>query len=212
MANRTKMCTRCGETKPIEDFLPRKNRGPDSRHSQCHPCRRERGRRYYQANRDKVIARTSAYQRENREQSLGYWRKYNEANRERLREDAARYRAENPDRIRQQRRAFNERNPDKHRKDAHARRAMLAKVEHDPAVTLESLRVIHGDTCCYCPTLMDFHADQYASSRATVEHIVPISRGGSHTFDNTTLACRSCNVSKRNSPLIWGWVARRASI
>mgnify|MGYP003349086866 CR=1 FL=1 len=31
---------------------------------------------------------------------------------------------------------------------------------------------------------------------ATIEHIIPLARGGEHTFENTVLACRFCNISK----------------
>lgn len=31
----------------------------------------------------------------------------------------------------------------------------------------------------------------------TLDHVVPLSRGGSHTYDNLRVACRSCNSSKR---------------
>ena len=31
---------------------------------------------------------------------------------------------------------------------------------------------------------------------ATLEHIVPLARGGSYATDNLTLACRSCNEGR----------------
>jgi len=33
---------------------------------------------------------------------------------------------------------------------------------------------------------------------ATIDHIKPISKGGSHTYDNTQLLCRKCNIMKSN--------------
>ena len=33
---------------------------------------------------------------------------------------------------------------------------------------------------------------------ATLDHIVPISKGGSHTWDNVQLLCRECNTAKRD--------------
>jgi 5-methylcytosine-specific restriction endonuclease McrA len=43
----------------------------------------------------------------------------------------------------------------------------------------------------------DGHACQYCGARAeTLDHVVPRSRGGSHTWDNVVAACRPCNVSK----------------
>ena len=41
------------------------------------------------------------------------------------------------------------------------------------------------------------NADNYnQSNAATLDHIIPKSKGGSHTYDNVTLLCRSCNTIK----------------
>ncbi len=43
----------------------------------------------------------------------------------------------------------------------------------------------------------DAHRCQYCGSRAeTVDHVVPRSRGGGHTWDNVVAACRPCNLRK----------------
>ena len=45
----------------------------------------------------------------------------------------------------------------------------------------------------------DGHACQYCGARAeTLDHVVPRSRGGSHTWDNVVAACRPCNIRKRD--------------
>ena len=61
---------------------------------------------------------------------------------------------------------------------------------------LERLRIEHGDRCCYCGNVR----------KLTVEHIVPLSKGGTHTGDNILFACRPCNSSKFNKDLII-WMA-----
>ena len=43
----------------------------------------------------------------------------------------------------------------------------------------------------------DEHRCQYCGERAeTLDHVVPRSRGGTHTWDNVGAACRPCNVRK----------------
>lgn len=43
----------------------------------------------------------------------------------------------------------------------------------------------------------DDHACQYCGARAeTLDHVVPRSRGGTHTWENVVAACRPCNVRK----------------
>lgn len=40
---------------------------------------------------------------------------------------------------------------------------------------------------------------------ATLEHVVPISAGGEHTWENVVLACWRCNITKNKTlPGEWG--------
>jgi 5-methylcytosine-specific restriction endonuclease McrA len=46
---------------------------------------------------------------------------------------------------------------------------------------------------------MDFRTGKgwkFNRDMATIEHLISIQDGGSHTFENTVLACRFCNISK----------------
>lgn len=45
----------------------------------------------------------------------------------------------------------------------------------------------------------DDHRCQYCGDRAdSIDHVVPRSRGGQHTWENVAAACRTCNMSKRD--------------
>ena len=45
----------------------------------------------------------------------------------------------------------------------------------------------------------DGHRCQYCCGPAeSIDHVVPRSRGGGHTWDNVVAACRPCNVRKRD--------------
>ena len=45
--------------------------------------------------------------------------------------------------------------------------------------------------------LRDDHTCQYCGDRAeTLDHVVPRSRGGAHSWENVVAACRPCNVAK----------------
>jgi len=47
--------------------------------------------------------------------------------------------------------------------------------------------------------LRDGHTCQYCGKAAeNVDHVVPRSRGGTHTWDNVVAACRRCNGRKEN--------------
>ena len=57
----------------------------------------------------------------------------------------------------------------------------------------------HGFRCAYCssPCLL------------TMDHVVPLSRGGKHTIGNVLPACKVCNCKKSNKLLIeWGGLAK----
>ena len=48
----------------------------------------------------------------------------------------------------------------------------------------------------------DAHRCQYCGERAeTIDHVVPRSRGGLHTWENVVAACRPCNVRKADKLL-----------
>jgi 5-methylcytosine-specific restriction endonuclease McrA len=48
----------------------------------------------------------------------------------------------------------------------------------------------------------DAHRCQYCGSKAeTIDHIVPRSRGGGHSWENVVAACRPCNLRKADRSL-----------
>lgn len=56
----------------------------------------------------------------------------------------------------------------------------------------------HNYTCTSCGVkCLHPNKENYnQSNAATLDHIIPKSKGGSHTYDNVTLLCRSCNTIK----------------
>lgn len=67
-----------------------------------------------------------------------------------------------------------------------ARRAQLRGKGNDLAITKRSLRSIDGDECAYCGRALDFAKrknGEMPRNLATIDHIVPVSRGGTSTWD-----------------------------
>lgn len=60
-----------------------------------------------------------------------------------------------------------------------------------------------GDTCHYCDT--PFSDDPTSDRRATVDHVFPVSRGGTNAFENLVTACWRCNRSKSDM-LVHEWM------
>lgn len=190
---RSKRCTKCGETKPVSEFHRRNTEGTDGYRSHCKSCARARDKRTPEAEN----ARATAYYWANKTQRQAYvkanlhlFREQSRRRRERLRADpeveaAALQRA----RERKRDRYANE--------PGYAERAIYHVVLREkrklggyvedvhPLVRLE----LDDGQCGICgedvdPT--DFHVD----------HIVPLSRGGEHSYANTQTAHPKCNQRK----------------
>lgn len=55
----------------------------------------------------------------------------------------------------------------------------------------EYLKIMYKQCCAYCGK---------KQKSLTQDHIIPLSKGGSHTMSNIVPACRSCNSKKRTGP------------
>jgi 5-methylcytosine-specific restriction endonuclease McrA len=67
------------------------------------------------------------------------------------------------------------------------------------ASDVPDIEIFALDPCAYCGEPGQAH-----------DHIDPVSRGGTNTYDNITRACHRCNLSKAATPLL-KWLVRRAS-
>ena len=98
---------------------------------------------------------------------------------------------------------------DKCRKKAHnkrkewSRRIMLDKQMVDRDISLERLYQRDGGICYLCGNVCDWNdkktvdgtiicGDNYPS----IEHVIPLSKNGKHSWANVRLACRKCNAYK----------------
>lgn len=174
---------------------------------------------YAEQPKDARVARAIAWRDANQERWSEYSKAYREANGDRLRAaDRARYAEDpqaaidatrawqiaNPERTRAMFDAWCEANPERlkgiRRKAHHLRRARLAG-SNSPGVTPAEWTAIvdaYDGRCAYCP-----------QPGATVDHVIPISRGGQDAPDNVVPACLSCNSSKNDTPLA-EWLASPA--
>ena len=78
-----------------------------------------------------------------------------------------------------------------------ARLTRYLRVPYPAQVPLSRRAVFHRDasTCVYC-----------GGSATSIDHVVPRSRGGTHTWDNVVAACRRCNHTKADRSLAeMGW-------
>lgn len=93
-------------------------------------------------------------------------------------------------------RNWNKENNDK-RTLAMAKRRALQKGNGVYVVTPKEIIKIKNSRCFYCGNL-----------GGEVDHVIPLTRGGSHSIGNLVPACRTCNSSKNNR-LIMEWKKKK---
>lgn len=172
----TKKCSRCGVEKPIEDFrFCGSYKGKRYRASDCRVCHAEQAREYRKQNIE------ACRQRE---------REYGRKNAERKREVASAWYYANKERAAAQRTASYQRDPELVRDRAHQTRARRAGASAVELVRRREVYERDGGICHVCATAIDW-ADY------ELDHLVPLSEGGDHTYANVKAAHRVCNQGRR---------------
>lgn len=204
MAQRT--CARCGTTPDVTPFK-RDKRASDGYGAYCLPCQRAYNAEHYAANRERRNTETAAYYRTNRDRVLAQQAEYRAAHIERIREyDRARYHADpvrrsahvavwvatNRERLLASRQAYYRTNRDRIRDAEDYRRVDRAGfgAACEPIIRREVWEA-WGCCCGIC-------SEPVAWAEMELDHIQPISRGGSHTWDNVQPAHKPCNSGKRD--------------
>lgn len=79
-----------------------------------------------------------------------------------------------------------------------------ARLRGAPSERIDPIKVFERDgwrcVYCGCATPKELRG-QAVDAAPEMDHIVPLSRGGSHTWANVTCSCRKCNNRKRDKQL-----------
>lgn len=213
-----KRCTKCGISKPFEAFTKHKL-GRDGLRPRCRECTAAANAVYRARNQDKIKAYNATYRVEHVAERAAYNRKWLIENRGRANENSARWKKLNPEKMRPGKRAWNRANPDKVRRHKqteyerhrekiiqrvaawrvekpdlrlaqHRKRRSLqagaAGANYTTAAMIAARFDLYGSRCYYC--------DQEDAD--SVDHRIPLARGGSHWPANLVPCCRRCNSSK----------------
>lgn len=232
-----RICTKCGLSKPLtKEFWvpcsPKQNK--TGWQNYCRACINERARirekarrqadpeayrakarEYYHKNQKRIRANSRRYLEENRERITANARAYRERNREKISAKQREYRLTHMEYFRDKARAFRAAHPERHRALARKyRKAHMAEVlvrnrrrrarERNAPGQITKADVdrqykAQRGKCWYC--LCDI------SKKYEIEHMVPLSRGGTNYANNIVLACSKCNRSKSDK-LPHEWIGR----
>ncbi len=170
-------CARCRSYKNVADFYrDSSNRSPLGYNAYCKVCDRER----------KLVNNLSNYAKEAK-------RKRDETRRtdfpelERSRKLVVYHKYKNTPKWR----------ANKSRVEA-KRRSNIKNVVNDlTGMDIVELLAIQENKCAACNTKFD------KNNRYTVDHIVPVSKGGGLTFNNVQLLCKHCNCSKGAKTILY---------
>ena len=145
---------------------------PDG-YMECKICRRTRRLKYQEENKEKI--------------------------RDRKRDNAYKYYQKNPEKFRRIARNFRKLYPEKVRQNNQNRRASIrGQLGYYKPWMEKYYRFIQANRCIYCNKEISNDSGVYEDGRETLEHIVPLTRGGLHCWSNTALSCRKCNLRKGN--------------
>lgn len=169
----TKSCNVCGETKSVELFRKVNRDYGDGYYNQCRECERAKGREWSKNRKE--------YSRE--------WRR---ANRDRIYKLQREWRKRNQDKYDAQRKKYYHSPKGQiYNRNSQALRRSKSKQGDVTTAWLDQF-LQSQDKCCYCKKPFN------SKRKKTIDHVIPLDKGGEHVMTNLVVACQPCNSSKHN--------------
>ncbi len=167
-----KQCTKCREWKSIDELCVDKAE-KDGIRTYCKECKNKKERERYANNSEKEKAKN---------------RRWYAINLEKAREMSRRFSAIHPEKAREREKRWRQQNPEKDIVKSEKRRAL--RKGNGGSISFDEWMFIKKkyENRCLCCGRSDV--------RLTMDHIIPLKMGGTHTAENIQPLCRSCNARK----------------
>lgn len=200
---RKKICRKCRKEYPIH-FFSKHPHGKDGYLNNCKFCLNLADRERYKLNPRKYLDANEKWRKKNPEKHNRCSRNWSAKNRDRSNAIKRNWRLRNPEKSAQATRNWQKNNPEKvnahgrrWRKENHEkwslinRRNQYRRKQAEGYFTnddWQNILKIHNNSCVFCGT----------KDNITIDHIIPLSRGGTNWPENLEPLCFTCNTRKHN--------------
>ena len=206
----TKICSKCKAEKPLDEFY-RKSNSTDDYISQCKDCIIIKQKQYYKNHTKERLLFQSKYWAVHIEEKATYQKQYYLAHREEgliyrkkyyqdHKKESAQYRKDHKKEIaeRDKQYRYTAAGRNAHNKKSHKRRALIASASIEDVNPIE---IFERDDfrCQLCGIKTSLDYGRYHSKRSELDHVIPLSKGGEHSPQNTQCLCRHCNAIKSSN-------------
>lgn len=208
----SKRCIKCAQIKLLDEFGNSKSYASGKKNS-CKECCKvqyrewaaknsvhllESNRRCRQNNREQVRAFKNAWNQAHPEKARARTRAWVAANPEKKRANNIAWEKANREKMRAKERKWAANNPQKvAEKNLRRQGRVLAKGIF--RINKKEVEKLLSMPCFYCGE----------AKNQTLDHVIPVSRGGAHSIGNLVTACKSCNSSKRDRTIM-EWRKKKA--
>jgi 5-methylcytosine-specific restriction endonuclease McrA len=179
-----KKCSKCQQSLELSAFYKNKARF-DGYQNYCKVCGYEAHKNYVKNNRSASVERVLRYKKRHPEQA---------------KVSAARTRLKYKDKWDYYARIYRQTHLKEHAERQHRRRALMQN-NGVYFISDKEIKKLYSSSCFYCGS----------KDQITLDHIIPIIKGGTHSIGNLTAACKSCNSSKHKD-FLTVWKKRKATI
>lgn len=173
----------------------------------CEPCAlagKERNHQIYLSKREEISARGKEYRERNREQVLERKKRYYRENKDKVRAGIKDWEARNLDKVREYSRNWYAANLEKARADSLRtvqRRNARKRQTRTEIYTEKQVLELYGSDCNICLEPIDLNASRSPrfpnwQRGLHIDHLIPLSKGGTDTLDNVRPTHALCNLKK----------------
>jgi 5-methylcytosine-specific restriction endonuclease McrA len=182
-----KRCGKCGEVKQLVEFHKHKEHR-DGHSSICKECAIKKTLQWQKENKERVNKKNAAWSRRNPEKRRESGKLWRVENRGRMNELQSRWRALNPKKVYEKYRRWALDHQDIRRANEQARRARQSKSNGKiTSIEWDGLLKEYGYKCLCCGR---------TDVKLTLDHVIPLVKGGLNVISNAQPLCGSCNSKK----------------